>query len=142
MSEWYVYVIRSTTGRTYVGATIDPKRRLRQHNGEIKGGAKNTVGFRPWTLVRTIGPIETQKEALREERRIKRLRAKRYNGQDRTLFEEEYHTFSKKETKLPIREVTDEELKIAMEEGRKIQEILHEELKEINHHSRNYEHEI
>ena len=95
MSKWFVYVIRSVTGRTYVGATTDPNRRLRQHNGEIKGGAKNTRGFRPWTLLRVIGPIDTQSEALKEERRIKKLRAKRYNGQDNTLFEEKYYGFEK-----------------------------------------------
>tara|TARA_R100001244_G_scaffold25113_4_gene25545 strand:+ start:6899 stop:7189 length:291 start_codon:yes stop_codon:yes gene_type:complete len=87
---WYVYVIRSVTGRTYVGATTDAQRRLRQHNGEIKGGAKNTRGRGPWNLVRIVGPIETQSEALREERRIKKFRAKRFNGNDVTLFEEKY----------------------------------------------------
>jgi predicted GIY-YIG superfamily endonuclease len=90
-NAWWVYVIRSASGRTYVGATTDESRRLRQHNGEIKGGARATRGFRPWRLVRVIGPIPTQREALREERRVKKLRARRYNKTDKTLFEEKYH---------------------------------------------------
>lgn len=87
---WYVYVIKSDSGRTYVGATTNPERRLRQHNGEIKGGAKNTLDFRPWKMLRIVGPIDTQKEALKEERRIKRLRARRADGRDKTIFEENY----------------------------------------------------
>lgn len=31
--------------------TVDPVKRLRQHNGEIKGGAFATQGFRPWEMV-------------------------------------------------------------------------------------------
>lgn len=89
MSDWYVYVIRSSSGRTYVGATTNPRRRLRQHNGEIKGGAKNTRGFR-WEMIRIIGPIPNQSKALKEERRVKRLRAKRFNQKDRTIYEEKY----------------------------------------------------
>ena len=38
----YVYLLVSTNGNTYVGATIDLNRRLRQHNKEIKGGAHAT----------------------------------------------------------------------------------------------------
>lgn len=38
----YVYLLVSTNGNTYVGATIDLERRLRQHNKEIKGGAHAT----------------------------------------------------------------------------------------------------
>jgi len=36
---FYVYLLVSTCGNTYVGATVDLNRRLRQHNKEIKGGA-------------------------------------------------------------------------------------------------------
>jgi len=38
----YVYLLVSTNGNTYVGATVDLDRRLRQHNKEIKGGAVAT----------------------------------------------------------------------------------------------------
>lgn len=38
----YVYLLVSTSNSTYVGATIDLDRRLRQHNKEIKGGAHAT----------------------------------------------------------------------------------------------------
>jgi predicted GIY-YIG superfamily endonuclease len=37
--SYYVYLLLSSSGATYVGATIDLNRRLRQHNKEIKGGA-------------------------------------------------------------------------------------------------------
>jgi len=38
----YVYLLLSSNGATYVGATVDLERRLRQHNKEIKGGAHAT----------------------------------------------------------------------------------------------------
>ncbi|MHC5088951.1 MAG: GIY-YIG nuclease family protein [Planctomycetota bacterium] len=38
----YVYLLHSTDNSTYVGATVDLERRLRQHNKIIKGGAHAT----------------------------------------------------------------------------------------------------
>jgi predicted GIY-YIG superfamily endonuclease len=38
----YVYLLVSSDGATYVGATVDVDRRLRQHNKEISGGARAT----------------------------------------------------------------------------------------------------
>ena len=40
--SFFVYVLESTDKATYVGATVDLDHRLRQHNGEIKGGAHAT----------------------------------------------------------------------------------------------------
>jgi len=38
----FVYLLHSTDNATYVGATVDLEKRLRQHNKEIKGGAHAT----------------------------------------------------------------------------------------------------
>jgi structure-specific endonuclease subunit SLX1 len=38
----YVYLLLSSDNATYVGATVDLDRRLRQHNKELKGGAHAT----------------------------------------------------------------------------------------------------
>jgi structure-specific endonuclease subunit SLX1 len=42
MSSSFCYLLYTDEGQTYVGATVDPDRRLRQHNKEIKGGARAT----------------------------------------------------------------------------------------------------
>ena len=47
------YLLQSVRNhrRTYIGFTMDPRRRLRQHNGEIKGGARKTDRWKPWNMV-------------------------------------------------------------------------------------------
>jgi structure-specific endonuclease subunit SLX1 len=40
--SFFVYLLLSSDNSTYVGATVDLERRLRQHNKEIKGGAFQT----------------------------------------------------------------------------------------------------
>uniref|UniRef100_A0A0E0MJJ3 GIY-YIG domain-containing protein n=1 Tax=Oryza punctata TaxID=4537 RepID=A0A0E0MJJ3_ORYPU len=50
-SSWCIYLIASSRiPRTYVGVTTDFPHRLRQHNGELKGGAKASSAGRPWNL--------------------------------------------------------------------------------------------
>ena len=52
--------------KTYVGATINPDHRLRQHNGEISGGAKATHG-RKWKRKFLIGGFTDERTALQFE---------------------------------------------------------------------------
>ena len=48
-------------------------RRIRQHNGEIVGGAKATSGHRPWEIVYAVTGFRTQREALQFEWALKHL---------------------------------------------------------------------
>jgi predicted GIY-YIG superfamily endonuclease len=52
--------------RTYVGATVDLKRRIRQHNGELAGGARRTHG-RAWDPCVAVTGFGEWKDALRFE---------------------------------------------------------------------------
>lgn len=61
----YVYLLEST-GRTYIGATYDPDHRLRQHNGQIGGGAKATQG-RIWDRVLALCGLPDWRTALQVE---------------------------------------------------------------------------
>ena len=70
---WFCYMLQSIDGaKTYVGATVDPNRRLRQHNGEIGGGAKATKG-RAWRRRFLIGGFASEVPALQFEWRWKWL---------------------------------------------------------------------
>ena len=52
--------------RTYIGYTVDVEKRLGQHNGKTKGGAKSTRG-KQWKVVRTLGPFEDKSLAMKIE---------------------------------------------------------------------------
>jgi len=78
--NYYVYLLVSTNGSTYVGSTIDLNRRLRQHNGEIKGGAKRTTMIvkkgEEWLRHCYISGFPTWNAALQFEWRWKQLSRK------------------------------------------------------------------
>ena len=42
-NRFYCYMLYTNKNQTYIGATVDVDRRLRQHNKEIKGGAHATA---------------------------------------------------------------------------------------------------
>ena len=47
---WCVYLLHCADGTYYTGVTTDLKRRLRQHNGDLVGGARYTASRRPVRL--------------------------------------------------------------------------------------------
>ncbi|KAL1499398.1 hypothetical protein AB1Y20_011604 [Prymnesium parvum] len=65
------YLLRSlrsdAKGRTYIGFTLTPWRRLRQHNGEVMGGAKHTSRARPWEMLLFVYGFSSKVKALQFE---------------------------------------------------------------------------
>lgn len=53
--------------KSYIGVTNNFTRRIRQHNGEIQGGAKKTKRFRPWSPVLFLSGFRSYVEALQFE---------------------------------------------------------------------------
>ncbi len=76
----YVYLLVSTNGNTYVGATVDLERRLRQHNKEIKCG-DHATGVKVsqgeiWTRAAHVSGFPDWQAALQFEWRWKQLSRK------------------------------------------------------------------
>nr|GLL33480.1 uncharacterized protein LOC109156420 [Ipomoea trifida] len=65
------YLLTSLSPRfkscTYIGFTVNPRRRIRQHNGEITSGAWRTKNKRPWEMVLCIYGFPTNVSALQFE---------------------------------------------------------------------------
>ena len=73
----YVYFIKSTNGSTYIGATVNLDKRIRQHNKEIKGGATATSvkvnAGEIWSYVCYVENFPSWNEALKFEWRWKQI---------------------------------------------------------------------
>jgi len=74
---FFVYLLLCSDNSTYVGATIDLDRRLRQHNKEIKGGAISTrakvSNGQIWVRVAHVENFPDWQAALQFEWRWKQL---------------------------------------------------------------------
>jgi putative endonuclease len=71
---WYVYLLECSDGTLYTGITVDPERRLRQHNAGR--GSRYTRTRLPVQLVGSAA-LQGRAEAMRAERRIKRWQPRR-----------------------------------------------------------------
>ena len=74
---YYCYLLFSEDGkRSYIGATNNINKRLRQHNGILKGGAKATCG-RTWKRVCHVSGFSSWSDATKFEWRWKRRSLKK-----------------------------------------------------------------
>lgn len=72
MSNWYLYMVQTGNGMLYTGISTDPVRRLRQHRGELAGGAKALRGKGPLTLVYQQS-VADKSAAAKAEYQLKQL---------------------------------------------------------------------
>lgn len=75
LSKYSVYVLESgDRERTYVGLTNNLVKRLRQHNGIIKGGARYTSMKTNWKLACLVHGFNTDSQARKLEWRMHHTR--------------------------------------------------------------------
>lgn len=83
IKKYFCYILRNSydphANRTYNGYTVNPKNRIRQHNQELKGGAKYTKqwGNKTWEMYVLITGFPDNHCALQCEWRIKHPAKKR-----------------------------------------------------------------
>ena len=85
----FVYLLMSSNGATYIGATVDLNRRLDQHNKLLKGGAKATgnrvENGEMWVRMAHVKNFPDWQSALQFEWRWKQLSRKIYKKSQNSL---------------------------------------------------------
>lgn len=61
---------------SYVGVTNNLRRRLKQHRGQLKGGAVYTKRSRDWRIIAVVGGLLKRKTALQLEWSLKHCRGR------------------------------------------------------------------
>lgn len=82
---WKFYIIKNNN-YTYAGVSPDPIRRLRQHNGEIKGGAKYTTSKGPgWEHVCLVKGFQNKIQSMQFEWAVKHVLPRNAGGIDNRI---------------------------------------------------------
>ena len=71
-TSWYLYMVRCADDTLYTGITTDLQRRLEEHNGDDRIGARYTRARRPVVLVYSE-QAESRSAAASREAAIKKL---------------------------------------------------------------------
>jgi putative endonuclease len=71
-TSWYLYMVRCADDTLYTGITTDVQRRLDEHNGDDRIGARYTRARRPVVLVYSE-QAESRSAAASREAAIKKL---------------------------------------------------------------------
>lgn len=80
MDKWSCYIIENKN-YTYVGVSNNVKKRLRAHNGEIKGGAKYTTSKGSgWKHICVIHGFPTKIESMQFEWALKHVPPRNTGG--------------------------------------------------------------
>lgn len=80
MDNWVCYIIKNKD-YTYVGVSNNADKRLRAHNGEIKGGAKYTTSKGSgWKHICIISGFPTKIESMQFEWALKHIRPRNAGG--------------------------------------------------------------
>lgn len=72
LHTYFAYILHCADGTFYVGYTNDLDRRLKKHNGVIKGGAKYTRGRTP-VMLHHVEEFKTKSEAMKREYELKQM---------------------------------------------------------------------
>lgn len=71
-ASWFVYILECADGSLYTGITTDVARRLKEHNGAGKAGAKYTRVRRP-VVLRRKERFASRSAAAKREAALKAL---------------------------------------------------------------------
>ncbi len=72
MVKYFVYIVKCSDGSYYTGITNNLDQRIKQHNGEFKGGAKYTMSKRP-VVLKYSEEVGSRREAAKREYEIKSM---------------------------------------------------------------------
>ena len=78
--QWAFYIIRNKNA-TYAGVSPEPLRRLRQHNGELSGGAKYTKSVgEGWRHICLVHGFQDKIQAMQFEWAVKHVKPRSVGG--------------------------------------------------------------
>lgn len=70
--SYFTYIVECSDKTLYSGICKELEKRIKQHNGALKGGAKYTRSRRP-VILRYFKEFETKSTAMQEEAKLKKL---------------------------------------------------------------------